>query len=101
MPPIPFTPSQPPDAFHGSRVPPPPPDALKEVEGLLTRLRAEAAGSDDKARRARLLYEIGEIEERSGDEPAAARDYLASFNADSAFREGVEGLLRLLERRRS
>jgi predicted Zn-dependent protease len=101
MPSIPFTPSQAPDAFHGSRVPPPSPDALNEVEGLLSRLRAEAAGVEDKVRRARLLYEIGEIEERSGDEPSAARDYLSAYNADGRFREPLEGLLRLLERRRS
>ena len=66
MPPIPITPSQPPEAFLGSRVPPPPTDALKEVEGLLARLRAEATGASDKARKSRLYYEIGEIEERSG-----------------------------------
>ncbi len=101
MPPITTTPSQPPEAFLGSRIPPPPIDALKEVQGLLTRLRAEAAGSDDPARKARLLYEIGEIEERSGDEAAAARDYLAAYNADPQFRESIEALLRLLERRRS
>ncbi|MGO9713499.1 MAG: hypothetical protein ACLQBL_31885 [Polyangiaceae bacterium] len=101
MPPIPITPSQPPESILGSRVPPPQTDALQEVEGLLVRLRSEASGADDKTRKARLLYEIGEIEERSGDEPAAARDYLAAFNADSQFREPVEGLLRLLERRRS
>ena len=71
------------------------------MEGLLERLRAEAAGAEDATRRARLFYEIGEIEERSGDEPAAARDYLAAFNADATFREPIEGLLRLLERRRS
>ena len=101
MPRIQITPSQPPESILGSRIPPPPTDALKDVEGLLARLRAEAAGADDNARKARLLYEIGEIEERAGDEPAAARDYLAAFNMDGTFREPVEGLLRLLERRRS
>jgi len=101
MPPITTTPSQPPESFLGSRIPPPPIDALKEVQGLLSRLRAEAAGSDDPSRKARLLYEIAEIEERSSDEPTAARDYLASYNADSQFREPIEALLRLLERRRS
>ncbi len=101
MPPIPISPSQPPEAFLGSRAPPAPTDALKEVEGLITRLRAELAGAPDKARKARLYYEIGEVEERSGDESAAARDNLAAFNADASFREPAEGLLRLLERRRS
>jgi tetratricopeptide (TPR) repeat protein len=101
MPPIPTTPSQPPDAILGSRVPPPASDALREVAGLLARLRAEVAGASEPSRKARLLYEIGEIEERSADEPAAARDYLAAFNIDGTFREPIEGLLRLLERRRS
>ncbi|MEO7110751.1 MAG: tetratricopeptide repeat protein, partial [Polyangiaceae bacterium] len=52
-------------------------------------------------RQARLHAEIGELEERAGDEPGAARDYLAAFNADPTFREPLEGLVRLLERRRS
>jgi hypothetical protein len=41
------------------------------------------------------------LHERAGDEPAAARDYLAAFNADPVFREPLEGLVRLLEKRRS
>jgi predicted Zn-dependent protease len=41
------------------------------------------------------------LAERTGDEPAAARDYLAAFNADPAFREPLEALVRLLEKRRS
>ncbi len=101
MPPIPITASQPPEAILGSRLPPPSNSALEEVEALLTRLRAEAAGASDRLRKARLLYEIGEIEERAGDEPAAARDYLAAFNTTAEIREPIEGLLRLLERRRS
>src|SRR6476646_6641714 len=88
------------DQMGASRAPPPPPDALKEVEGLVARLRAEAAGASDRTRKARLLCEIAELEERAGDEPAAARDYLASFNAEATFREPLEGLVRLLERRR-
>jgi hypothetical protein len=89
------------DQMGASRAPPPPPDALKEVEGLVARLHAEAAGASDRTRKARLLCEIAELEERAGDEPAAARDYLASFNAEATFREPLEGLVRLLERRRS
>jgi tetratricopeptide (TPR) repeat protein len=41
------------------------------------------------------------LEERSGDEPGAARDYLAAYNADQSFREPLEGLVGLLEKRRS
>lgn len=101
MPPTPLTASQPPEAILGSRLPPPANDALKEVEALLARLRAEVHGATDRTRKTRLLYEIGELEERAGDEPAAARDYLAAFNSSTDLREPVEGLLRLLERRRS
>jgi tetratricopeptide (TPR) repeat protein len=76
-------------------------DGTVALEGTVKRLRAELAGAVDKSRQARLLSEIGEIEERTGDEPGAARDYLAAFNVDPTFREPLEGLVRLLERRRS
>jgi predicted negative regulator of RcsB-dependent stress response len=65
------------------------------------RLRAELSATTDRARQARLLCELGELAERAGDEIAAARDYLAAFNADPTFREPLEALVRLLERRRS
>ncbi|WP_394820499.1 tetratricopeptide repeat protein [Pendulispora albinea] len=64
-------------------------------------LRAEVAATEDRARQARLLGEIGDLLERAGDEPGAARDYLAAFNADPMFREPLEALVRLMERRRS
>ncbi len=104
MPHSPTTPtvSSPPDPIGAaSKAPPPSVDALNAIEGTVKRLRAELAGTNDKARQARLLMEIGEIEERAGDEPGAARDYLAAFNAAPEFREPLEGLVRLLERRRS
>lgn len=75
--------------------------AAQASDGLLTQLRAEVATATDKTRQARLHAEIGELEERAADEPGAARDYLAAFNADPSFREPLEGLVRLLERRRS
>ena len=67
----------------------------------MRRLRAEFSASQDRSRQARLLAEIADLEERAGDEPAAARDYLAAYNADGGFREPIEGLVRLLEKRRS
>ncbi len=92
----------PPDPIGAaSKAPPPSVDALNAIEGTVKRLRAELTGTHDKSRQARLLMEIGEIEERAGDEPGAARDYLAAFNAAPDFREPLEGLVRLLERRRS
>jgi predicted Zn-dependent protease len=96
--------SQPPEPLTStpSRAPPlPPPEALEGLEGTVRRLRAELGASTNRTRQARLLAEIAELEERSGDEPAAARDYLAAYNADSGFREPLEGLVRLLEKRRS
>ncbi len=71
------------------------------VESDAAFVRAEIAATQDKPRQARLLGEAGEIAEREGDEPTAARDYLAAFNADPTFREPLEALVRLLERRRS
>ena len=78
-----------------------PPAMSPEVSEAVAWLRSEVLASPVKARQARLLGEVGEIEERNGDEPGAARDYLAAFNADPTFREPLEGLVRLLERRRS
>ncbi len=100
-----FSPPPEPLTATPSHVPPPPAernaDAMAAVEGTLRRLRAELTASTDKPRQARLLAEIADLEERAGDEPAAARDYLASYNADATFREPLEGLVRLLEKRRS
>ena len=82
-----------------------PPAATAEaplvVQEMTQRLRAELAATPDRARQSRLLMELANIEEQSGDEPSAARDYLASYNADQSFREPLEGLVRLLEKRRS
>lgn len=84
-----------------SKLPPAPIEAVEAIEGAVERLRAEARATDDGARRARLHGEIGELLERAGEESGAARDYLAAYNADPTFREPLEGLVRLLERRRS
>src|SRR5271169_5064922 len=96
--------SQPPEPLQQSpsRLPPPPaPEALAALEDTIRRLRAELAATSDRSRQSRLLTEIADLEERAGDEPAAARDYLGAYNADSTFREPLEGLVRLLEKRRS
>jgi hypothetical protein len=96
QPPEPIAPPSP-----SASSPPSPPDPAAATEGVVRRLRAELAASTDKARQARLLCELADIAERTGDEPAAARDYLAAFNAEPTFREPLEGLVRLLEKRRS
>ncbi|MBX3207876.1 MAG: tetratricopeptide repeat protein [Labilithrix sp.] len=84
-----------------SQLPPAPIETIEAVAAAVGRLRAEVAATTDRARQARLLDEAAEIQERGGDEPGAARDYLAAYNADTSFREPLEGLVRLLERRRS
>src|SRR6185295_8829263 len=76
-------------------------DVLARLKETLQRLRAEFTAATDPRRRARMLSEVADLEERMGDEPAAARDLLAAFNADGDFREALESLLGLLERRRS
>lgn len=68
---------------------------------MIEKLRAELAAGPDPARQARLLCELGEIEESAGDETGAARDYLAAYGADATFREPLEGLARLIEKRPS
>ncbi|MBX3186980.1 MAG: hypothetical protein KF819_08195 [Labilithrix sp.] len=84
-----------------SMLPPASVETLDAIAAAVLRLRSEVDATTDKARKARLLNEAGEIQERGGDEPGAARDYLAAYNADTSFREPLEGLVRLLERRRS
>ncbi|HEX3769985.1 MAG TPA: hypothetical protein VHV30_03935, partial [Polyangiaceae bacterium] len=96
--------SQPPEPLTStpSRVPAPlSPEAQADLAESVRQLRAELAATSDAARQARLLTEVGELQERAGDEPAATRDYLAAYSADSAFHEPLEGLVRLLEKRRS
>lgn len=84
-----------------SQMPPAPSEATQAVSAAVGRLRAEVDATTDRARKSRLLAEAAEIQERGGDEPGAARDYLAAYNADTSYREPLEGLVRLLERRRS
>lgn len=95
-------PVPPPGAIAGaSQLPPAPVAAIEAIAAAVGRLRDEVEATTDKSRRARLLHEAGEIQERGGDEPGAARDYLAAYNSDTSFREPLEGLVRVLERRRS
>lgn len=91
-----------PGAISGaSQLPPAPVETIEAVAAAVGRLRSEVDATSDRPRKARLLNESGEIQELGGDEPGAARDYLAAYNADTSFREPLEGLVRLLERRRS
>jgi len=76
-------------------------DAVAAVEETVRRLRAELAAATDPSRQARLLADVADLEESVGDQPGAAREYLAAHNADPDFHEPLEGLVRLLEKRRS
>lgn len=68
---------------------------------LIERLKAEIAATPDRGVQAILLHEVGVLHEASNEEPLAARDYLAAYNADGDFREPLEALVRILSRRRS
>jgi hypothetical protein len=94
-------PDRPPLASGASQLPPATVETLEAIAAAVGRLRAEVAATTDPARKARLLHEAAEIQESGGDEQGAARDYLSAYNADTTFREPLEGLVRLLERRRS
>ncbi|MCU0682016.1 MAG: hypothetical protein MUF34_07120 [Polyangiaceae bacterium] len=64
-------------------------------------LRAELDAASAADLQAVLLYELGTLLERGGDDAGAAREYLASFHKLPEFREPLEGLVALLHRRRS
>jgi hypothetical protein len=78
-----------------------PPKTVEALTAAAARLQAEHEAASEDAARSVLLHEIASLLERAGDDPGAARDYLASFNADSEFREPLEALVALLHRRRS
>jgi cellulose synthase operon protein C len=96
--------SQPPEPLTTAPSLPPPTTPVEvplAAQEMMQRVRAELGATTDRSRQARLLMEVANLEERSGDEPAAARDYLAAYNADQDMREPLEGLVRLLDKRRS
>jgi cellulose synthase operon protein C len=69
--------------------------------GPLAWLRAELAATGDAARRARLLADLADAEERTGDQAAAVRDLLAAHEADPEFREPLESLASIVENDRA
>src|SRR5258708_35767909 len=64
-------------------------------------LQAEQDQATDPQQKALLLHELGVIEARAGEEMEAAREFRAAFSAHAQSREPLEGLVRLLERRKS
>jgi tetratricopeptide (TPR) repeat protein len=71
------------------------------MSALVARLNAEQAATSSRILQAVLLHERAVLEEAAGEEPIAARDYLAAFNAEPSFREPLEALVRILTRRKS
>ncbi|HYP91547.1 MAG TPA: hypothetical protein VEQ59_25440, partial [Polyangiaceae bacterium] len=74
---------------------------LTVVTSAIARLRAEHEGASDSKTRAILLHEVGVLEERVGDETASARDQLGAVNAEPEFREPLERLIAIIERRQA
>ena len=78
-----------------------PTEQADQARTLIARVRTEALAQPEKAIQALLFHECGVLAESRGEEPSAARDYLAAFNADPQFREPLEALVRVLSRRKS
>src|SRR5579862_3230664 len=94
--------SRPPEGSVSASMPPAADgDGADRALEALASLRAELSATTEPSRQARLLADIADLEEQTGDQPSAARDYLGAYNASPMFREPLEGLIRLLERRRS
>ena len=77
------------------------PSDLALVASVIQRLRAEHDASESSATRAMLLHELGVLSEALGDEAGSARDQLGAVNADPDFREPLERLIAIIERRQS
>jgi predicted Zn-dependent protease len=80
---------------------PPTTQDLTVVASAVARLRAEHDAAIDSKARAVLLHEIGVLEERVADETASVRDQLGAVNAEGEFREPLERLIAIIERRQS
>jgi hypothetical protein len=77
------------------------PSDLALVTSVMQRLRAEHDATESSAIKAMLLHELGVLAETLGDEAGAARDQLGAVNADPDFREPLERLIAIIERRQS
>ncbi|RLB50540.1 MAG: hypothetical protein DRI90_23645, partial [Deltaproteobacteria bacterium] len=72
----------------------------EQIEAVLAGLRAEEQHEQDAAQQAVLHHESGVLEEARGDDDAAAQEYLAACNTEPAFREPLEALVRIYQRKR-
>ncbi len=71
------------------------------VTATIERLREEHERAESSSLRALLLHEIALLEERMGDEGAAARDQLSAVNEQPDYREPLEQLITIIQRRQS
>lgn len=79
----------------------PAPSDLALVTSVIQRLRAEHDAAEEASTKALLLHELGVLSEALGDEAGSARDQLGAVNADPEFREPLERLIAIIERRQS
>jgi hypothetical protein len=77
------------------------PSDLALVTSVMQRLRAEHDATESTASKAILLHELGVLSETLGDEAGSARDQLGAVNADPDFREPLERLIAIIQRRQS
>jgi hypothetical protein len=77
------------------------PSDLALVTSVMQRLRAEHDATESTATKALLLHELGVLSEALGDEAGSARDQLGAVNADPDFREPLERLIAIIQRRQS
>jgi len=77
------------------------PSDLALVTSVMQRLRAEHDATESMATKALLLHELGVLSETLGDEAGSARDQLGAVNADPDFREPLERLIAIIQRRQS
>jgi tetratricopeptide (TPR) repeat protein len=80
---------------------PPPSASDPQVTAQLARLRTESEATESSVPRAALLHELGVLSERLGDEADATRDHLNAVNTEPEFREPLERLISIVERRQS
>jgi tetratricopeptide (TPR) repeat protein len=95
------TPSDSNQASVSPSIPPVGQPLQQDVARRVKWLADELAVADSKEQQALVAFECAVLREQGRDEAGAAKDYLAAYNADPGFREPVEALASLLERRKS
>ncbi len=84
----------------------PPPEASttlspeqEALSAVAARLQGELEGVENGELRAMYLHDLGQVLERLGDDPGAARCYKESYNSWPGFREPLEALIAVFRRR--